>query len=466
MIVALAGRKQSGKSTLANELTGRGFILVAFAGYLKGLVRRLYGLTIEDVNDPVLKEKLLDVPLQFNEEHIKFIEKENNIIIKNRKHQLFHTPRNALQYIGSDVLRDIDEDFHVKKLESTLDPKRNYVICDCRFDSELKLLKSMNALCIFIIRPGNFIYDNHYSEISLNRNDFEYIIINGSSKKTFINSFLEIFKTHISEDNKYTKEEIVSWLEESKYNTSLAAEKFKKSRSFFCRWSRNYGIILPGSGKKYAYNDNAFYRATKENSYIAGLLSADGCLTHSGSSVRSMSLELTSHDECLINKFKILLETNKPTHERLEKNGNICYSLQIKSPFITEDIKLWCIEPRKSKFNKVPDCIKDNKELMGYWLVGLIDGDGCVYNTKQKNKNGQSCSISINVLASLEIVKFISGLYPYGGIIEPQKYTKDLYNLRFNGKNAVELCKHIPYHVGLQRKWSKIEPFLDKVWQY
>jgi len=196
LIVGLFGRKQVGKSTLADELVKLGFTGVLFAGYLKGLVCRLYELPHQWTTDEFLKEKILDNPLKFNEHHLSFIEKENNVHIMNREPKTFQTVRSALQYIGTDILRSIDPEFHVKKLASQLNLHQNYVVSDGRFPQEKLFLQSLGALCVFIIRPSLFISDNHESEISLSKNDFEYVLINNTNKDSFIRSFMEIFKTH------------------------------------------------------------------------------------------------------------------------------------------------------------------------------------------------------------------------------------------------------------------------------
>ena len=466
MIVSLTGRKGSGKSVLADELVKQGFTKIGFADYLKSLVSCLYRLPLDSLNDPFLKEKVLKTPLLFGEEQITYIEKENDIIIHNRENKTFLTIREALQIIGTEVLRNADPDFHVKKLKDRIDPDKNYVCEDCRFPNELDLLRSLNALCIYIMRPANFIYDTHPSETALIRNDFLYVLVNDTSKKEFITSFKRIIKTYFAKKNKYTRDQIRTWLEESDYDTKIAGEKLRKSRDFFIWWARNWGIRLPEAGSFYIYNHDAFLSPNTENSYFAGLLSSDGCVKMSGVSTRRMLLELSSLDKCLIDKFKYFMNTNKPIDRYITQNGNIRYSLVISSPFIIEDMKQWCINPNKSRYNKIPDCIKENKELIGYWLVGLIDGDGCIYQSKDKDKNENPYTVSIGILASLEIIQFLSDMYPYNGKISPEKRVENLYLLRFYGKSAVELCNHLPYTIGLRRKWEKMDYFMDKIWKH
>ena len=123
MIVSLTGRKGSGKSVLADELVKQGFTKIGFADYLISLVSCLYRLPLDSLNDPFLKEKVLKTPLLFGEEQITYIEKENDIIIHNRENKTFLTIREALQIIGTEVLRNADPDFHVKKLKDRIRDK-------------------------------------------------------------------------------------------------------------------------------------------------------------------------------------------------------------------------------------------------------------------------------------------------------------------------------------------------------
>jgi len=196
MIVGLFGKKQTGKTLLSDELVRVGFLKISFAAYLKDLICRLYQLSEEWTTDEVLKEMILEDPLTFNDFHMSLIEKENSVQVFNRNHQIFRTVRQALQYIGTDILRGIDPQFHVNKLASRLDIHKNYVIPDGRFKEEVDFLESIKALCIYIVRPGNKIQDMHASENSINACDFQHVLINNSSKEFLIQEFMKIVERH------------------------------------------------------------------------------------------------------------------------------------------------------------------------------------------------------------------------------------------------------------------------------
>jgi hypothetical protein len=132
------------------------------------------------------------------------------------------------------------------------------------------------------------------------------------------------------------------------------------------------------------------------SAYLAGLLSADGCIKKSGVSTTCYVVDLLLTDKSLIDRFKSFVHTKKPIYVRHRDNKKTVYGLTVFSPFILENLKFWNIKPRKSIINEIPDIIKDNNELLICWLIGLIDGDGHIKTKNNKNpKISCLCSKSI-----------------------------------------------------------------------
>ena len=63
MLIALAGRKGSGKTTLCNEILERGFVKISFADKLKKIVASLYGWELNDLYSQEGKESFLPIPV-------------------------------------------------------------------------------------------------------------------------------------------------------------------------------------------------------------------------------------------------------------------------------------------------------------------------------------------------------------------------------------------------------------------
>lgn len=456
MLIALAGRKSSGKTTVANILEKRGFKKASFATGLKELVSKLYDWDINLLFSQNGKEKLLDQSVFWNKDLARKMEDLIELKVPFDEEKTFNSRRDVLQYLGTDILRKIDPDFHVKEFKKRY-IEGNFVCDDLRFKNELNIINEMKGIGVFIIRPYSWNYSNHISEISLNRNDFKYIFLNDGSERKLIRKFSMFFDNLLSRKKApIDRSELQNLL--LKYKTrEKCAEILNCSSDKITWWIIKY--MLYTSRNKYQVNNDIFLTPTFQAAYWAGILSGDGTIKKH--LINDYLIELTSTDKELVEGFRDFVCPTKGIYERdsWHKNGKRKYSITVSSQFMVEDLKLWNLEPRKSKHNKIPDCIKNNDELMCYWLVGLIDSDGSIYFTQNGN------NVGIDILASLEIIQFLFKWLNIPGSISQEKKIENLYNLRFSGKNSVALYNKIYKGVGLRRKWSKVEKFLQKEWR-
>ena len=157
MIIGLSGKKQSGKSTVTNFLTRRGFMEVSWAAPLKKKIgMELLGLTHEQVYGTEEDKEAVD---DF----------------------WGRSPRELLQIIGTECFRNlVHPDFWVKlgvkEIRAQTFLKRNVVVSDCRFPNEIEAVKKLGGSSVRIIREGQSSTDRHPSETALDRYDFDYII--------------------------------------------------------------------------------------------------------------------------------------------------------------------------------------------------------------------------------------------------------------------------------------------------
>lgn len=471
MIISFSGRKSSGKTTLSNYLVQKGFEKISFATELKRLVSQLYDIDVNDLSDAIKKERKLDRPLLWDDDKSKRLGALIGATKKlNATPKKFVTTREALQYIGTEVLRNYDNEFHVKSIERYIDPQKDYVLDDVRFINELNFLKKMGATCIYIMRPFYFDgYSNHASEIQLNRKHFEYVIINSRTEKFLLKQFCRFEKCLCRKKIRRSllRQKLIRLLKTK--TTSEIAKQWKQSRDAVVWWCNRY--LIPVTRNKYILDSDAFLTPNKYSAYWAGVLSADGCLkairlkrqNKNYKKRHNYVLELSSNDKSLDSGFRRFLRTNKKSYIK-HYNGKKNYQFTINSPFIVEDMKLWNIEPRKSKHNKIPDCLRNNDDLFKYWLVGLIDGDGSIYVLKNKSRHD---SVRLVVLASREIVDYVRNKYSYIPCsVRQEKCVENLFAIVYSGKAAVMLYNEIYRGIGLRRKWSKIEPFLKKKWHH
>lgn len=184
MIISISGKKGSGKSTLSLELINNGFIKISFADFLKEVCAKLYDFPHEWTLSQEHKEMILEIPYVWNEEKCKELSLLIDEEIKFDGVEVeFYTIRHMLQYIGTEVLRKHDSDFHVKKTIERIDNKKNYCLDDTRFENELKILKSSPyTLAIRVNRSSLKSVDEHVSEKALdNYKDWDYVIENNGT---------------------------------------------------------------------------------------------------------------------------------------------------------------------------------------------------------------------------------------------------------------------------------------------
>lgn len=164
MIIGVLGKKRSGKDTVGDYLIkNQGFIKINMADALKHGVMDIFGFSHEQVFGD-----LKDV-----------VDDYWNV-----------TPREVLQIMGSEVfqfdmpkyingLADVGRSFWVKRIMKDISNNRgkNIVICDIRFEHEIRMMKSIGGSLLKIERPSLNSSDSHISENELDGIDFGAITI-------------------------------------------------------------------------------------------------------------------------------------------------------------------------------------------------------------------------------------------------------------------------------------------------
>jgi hypothetical protein len=148
-IVAISGKRRSGKSTLGNILNeDYGYHPLSLAMPLKRMAQEQFGLVYEQT-DGIFKES----PTQFKKP-------SRDYVLEGE----FYTPRDILIHLGQ-AYRKIDTDFWAKKLfnQMAAHPQaqlKTYVVTDMRFLNELEWMKRHNAVLIRLERDEAFTGKN------------------------------------------------------------------------------------------------------------------------------------------------------------------------------------------------------------------------------------------------------------------------------------------------------------------
>jgi|SRR5690554_132546 len=197
-IIGLAGRKRSGKDTVASILRNNyNFSQLAYADSLKAVVKTLTG-----VEEPEDKES--EVEFKIDVWDIVDISKEidinpitlSSLLFINLKPWLigaesggsipYKIPyRKLVQLVGTDVVRTINDDIWIERCEKRIDllKKLNVsgiVVSDVRFNNEAQHILNMGGEVWQIERQG-LMSDTHSSEVGIDSKYVSKVLYNNST---------------------------------------------------------------------------------------------------------------------------------------------------------------------------------------------------------------------------------------------------------------------------------------------
>jgi hypothetical protein len=183
-IISFSGRMKSGKTELAKICEQYGYERLYFAMPLKQLCADLLDISIEELNKA--KVEKTDIGITIDKALCEMISEETEIpletVMETCDGVTIKDVRHMLQFIGTDLIRSYNKDWHVDRIRAMVDKDKNYVFDDVRFPNELKLIEELGGDCWFIIRPTLENISNHESETSITWNNcWNKLIINDST---------------------------------------------------------------------------------------------------------------------------------------------------------------------------------------------------------------------------------------------------------------------------------------------
>jgi hypothetical protein len=182
MIVGIAGKMQVGKDTAAEALISSGYTRIAFADFLKEFVMKLFDMSWNQMYTFEGKQT------------------------KDFRYNL--TPRELLQWFGTDVVRANFPDLWVQHMKSAVFEKGDVVIPDVRFANEAKFILDRGGMVIEILRPS--LYPSgffrgllrsikkdfaHISERPINKKLITHTLINDGTVNQLKRSLLKIVES-------------------------------------------------------------------------------------------------------------------------------------------------------------------------------------------------------------------------------------------------------------------------------
>lgn len=208
-VIAFCGSKGAGKDTSANmvkEMFKGPIEHLAFAGHLKKVCSDVLGIDMKYFTDPALKEVELDTYVVLTKENIEAILKAFDVTdftydknVRPHVGQVFDTPRQTLQYVGTELLHPIDPLIHAKMTLKNKNPETLTLITDLRFQQEFDYLKNQQGLVAVYVAndkaekfAGN---DGHKSEKELQLFKHECVRLDNNGNlndlRTNVSEFLQ-----------------------------------------------------------------------------------------------------------------------------------------------------------------------------------------------------------------------------------------------------------------------------------
>lgn len=204
-IIGFAGRKRSGKTTLAKYLKNEeNAIIITIADFLKRLCCDLMNMSYEELNEK--KDNGYTFDIVPDSRWFSLIDSRTHIGVDNIKKELQNVHitsiRQLLQIIGTDVIRKYNENWHVEKMIEEIQSyseDKLIVIDDVRFPNERDAILRLSGEVFFIVRPNSLTISNHPSETALKWHNFNFdkVIINNYSNEE---EFITNFKAHYVND--------------------------------------------------------------------------------------------------------------------------------------------------------------------------------------------------------------------------------------------------------------------------
>lgn len=199
MIISFSGKARAGKDTCADVLVNKfGFKKFNLADPIKTICSRVFDLPVNCFYDADLKDKIFDRTIKITSSHVdKLISEvsERGFTIDSAKElELFEncvgaemiSPRNILQFIGTDICRRIiDDEIWLTMFIQECNTFDGHVVCaDARFPNERERIKRNGGLNVFVERPDLVSVDSHISENLLGEpGDYDVFVINDRSKQ-------------------------------------------------------------------------------------------------------------------------------------------------------------------------------------------------------------------------------------------------------------------------------------------
>lgn len=175
MIIGLTGRAGVGKDSFADAL---GLPKIGFADALYQEVSEAFGVPVAFLRDRKQKERQAFGLSMAQCEDIDFVS-----CIQQIDRNLFtpRSPRQILQWWGTEYRRAQDENYWIDKARQRIKPDDWVVLTDVRFENENALIQELGGKLVKILRAGIGAVNGHVSEEFWTHAKADFVIHNSDS---------------------------------------------------------------------------------------------------------------------------------------------------------------------------------------------------------------------------------------------------------------------------------------------
>ncbi len=201
-------------------------------------------------------------------------------------------------------------------------------------------------------------------------------------------------------------------------------------------------------------HDTTFFQNVNEKSaYWAGWIAADGNIDkkHFGLKANISKKDSIIFDRLIedIGYSGHIIKSSKPNQVSLHISNFKRNAMLLKD--------IYNITPRKSFTLQPPKLFSINH--IKAFIVGYIDGDGCI----RYRKNGNKLEILLDIVGTKELLEWIKQIFnsvipPIRSPLKLRHHGNNIYSYRITGKRAARILmwlNEVPVKK-LERKWEKI----------
>lgn len=197
-IIGFCGYAGSGKDTCALAPILKDFKKMSFATPIKEVVSILFNLSYDQLYDTKLKEEVIFSEYTYlDPEKGETTIQHPSLFVKINDKYVPGTPRNILQTLGTEIIRNLDTNFFLNHLILRIknEISNKIVICDVRFENEADLIiKLLNGKVFKVIRPNLILSDSKFSHSSEKQLDnITDIILNDNTIEELYNKLEKIY---------------------------------------------------------------------------------------------------------------------------------------------------------------------------------------------------------------------------------------------------------------------------------